>query len=290
MSFQILTDSSCNLTEDVIEQLGLHIVSLAYIMGDEEKFSYVKGQVFNHKEFYDALKAKISAKTSQVTPEQAREVARPVLEGGNDLLYVGFSSGLSGTYNAVCVALKELQEEFADRKILFVDTLAASAGQAHFVRQACKMRDEGKAIEEAHRWIEDNKMNMCHVFTVDDLWHLQRGGRISVGKAFVGSLLSVKPILIVNNEGKLVPVGRAKGRRKSLDTILEKMAENIDLALSDMVYILHSDAEADAEYMAGQIKERHEGLKPEIVYLEPVIGTHTGPGVAAFVFMGKTRE
>ena len=290
MNFEILTDSSCNLPEETIEQLGLHIVSLAYIMNDEEKFSYVKGQKFDHKGFYDALKNKIPAKTSQVTPEQAREVCRPILEAGKDLLYVGFSSGLSGTYNAVRLALEEFKEEFADRKIYYMDTLAASAGQAHLVYMACKMRDEGKSIEEAHAWLEDNKMKLHHFFTVDDLWHLQRGGRVSAGKALMGTMLSIKPILIVNNEGKLINVGKVKGRKKSLDHLLEKMEEKIDTEAFNKVYIIHSDALTDADYLSEQVKARYEGFETEIFYLEPVIGTHTGPGVCALVFMGKENR
>ena len=291
MNFEILTDSSCNLPESTIDQLGLHIVSLSYIMGDdEEKRSYVKGQTFDLKGFYDALKAKIPAKTSQVTPEQARDVCRPIFEAGKDLLYVGFSSGLSGTYQAVCLALEEFKEEFPDRKIYYTDTLAASAGQAHLVQEACKMRDDGKSIEEAHAWIEDNKMKLCHFFTVDDLWHLQRGGRLSASKALMGTMLSIKPVLIVNNEGKLVPVGKAKGRKKSLDYLLERMEEKIDTAAGNKVYIIHSDALGDAEYLSERVLEKHKGFEIEIVYLEPVIGTHTGPGVCALVFMGKERE
>ena len=287
MNFEILTDSSCNLPEETIEQLGLHIVSLAYTMNDEEKFSYVKGQKFDHKAFYDALKNKISAKTSQATPEQAREVCRPILEAGKDLLYVGFSSGLSGTYNAVRLALEEFKEEFTDRKIYFTDTLAASAGQMHLVLEACKMRDEGKSIEETHAWLEGNKMKLCHFFTVDDLWHLQRGGRVSTGKALMGTMLSIKPILIISSEGKLVPVGKAKGRKKSLDYLLERMEEKIDPVACNKVYIIHSDALTDAEYLSEQVKARHKGFETHIVYLEPVIGTHTGPGVCALVFMGR---
>ena len=290
MNFEILTDSSCNLPEETIDQLGLHIVSLSYVMEDVEKFSYVKGQKFDHKAFYDALKNKIMAKTSQVTPEQAREVCRPILEAGKDLLYVGFSSGLSGTYNAVRLALDEFKEEFADRKIYYADTLAASAGQMHLVLEACRMRDEGRTIEETHTWLEENKMKLCHFFTVDDLWHLQRGGRLSTGKALVGTLLSVKPILIINNEGKLVPVGKAKGRKKSLDHLLAKMEEKIDPTACNKVYIIHSDALNDAEYLSQQILSKHKGFETHYVYLEPVIGTHTGPGVCSLVFMGKERE
>jgi len=289
-AYEIVTDSSCNLTEETIDQLGLHILSLSYIVNDVEKFSYIKGQVFNHKEFYEQLRSKASAKTSQVTPEQAREVCTPLLKEGKDLLYIGFSSGLSGTFNAVRVALEELKEEFPDRKILFEDTLSASAGQAHLVYIACKMREEGKSIEETHAWIAENKLKICHFFTVDDLWHLQRGGRLSLGKAAIGTLLSVKPILIVNNEGRLVPIGKAKGRKKSLDHLLEKMAEKIDPVASNKVYIIHSVAESDAGYLEEQVKAKHKGLETEIFHLEPVIGTHTGPGICALIFTGKERE
>jgi len=290
MSFEILTDSSCNLTESTIEKLGIHVASLSYIVNDVEKFAYQKGQEFDAKGFYDALRNKATAKTSQVTPEQAREIVRPILEQGKDLLYVGFSSGLSGTYNAVRLALEELKEEFADRKILHVDTLSASGGQAHWVLEAHKQREEGKPIEEVCKFIEDNRLKLCHWFTVDDLWHLQRGGRLSAGKALIGTMLSVKPLLIVNNEGKLIPMGKAKGRKKSLDALLDKMEQNIEPTLSPNVHIIHSMAENDAQYLADQIAEKHKGLVTNIYALEPVIGTHTGPGVAALVFMGKERE
>jgi DegV family protein with EDD domain len=291
MNFEILTESSCNLPEETVEQLGLHIVSLSYTLGDDEpKLSYVKGQTFDLKGFYDALKAKIPAKTSQATPEQAREICRPILEAGKDLLYVGFSSGLSGTFNAIRLALEEFKEEFGDRKIYYMDTLAASAGQMHMVLEACKMRDEGKSIEETHAWLEENKMKLCHFFTVDDLWHLYRGGRVSRGKAAMGTLLNVKPILMISNEGKLVPIGKAKGRKKSLDALLEKMEEKIDITASNKVYIIHSDALADAEYLSEQVLSKYKGLETHYVYLEPVIGTHTGPGVCALIFMSTERE
>ncbi|MCL2396625.1 MAG: DegV family protein [Defluviitaleaceae bacterium] len=285
MSFKIVTDSSCNLKDEVIEQLGLEILTLFYIINGEEKKGYIKGQDFDYEGFYSQLQNKASAKTSQATPEQARELFKPIVEAGSDVLYIGFSSGLSGTFNAVRLALEELKEEYPDRKILYEDTLAASAGQAWLVLEACKMRDEGKSIEEVQNWIADSKMKLCHYFTVDDLWHLQRGGRLSAGKALMGSVLSVKPILIVNNEGKLVPIGKARGRKKSLDTLVEKMMENIDRAAASKVSIIHSVAYDDAEYLSQQVKERLDGFEVDIFHLEPVIGTHTGPGICALIFM-----
>ena len=290
MSFKIITDSSCNLSEEVIDQLGLEVITLSYIINDEEKKSYVKGQVFDHVEFYDKLKNKASARTSQVTPQQATEFFKPILEQGHDVLYIGFSSGLSGTYSAVCLALEGLKEEFPDRKILTEDTLAASAGMSLIVLKACELRDEGKTMEEIQKWIADTKLKVCHYFTVDDLWHLQRGGRLSKGKALVGTVLNVKPILSVNDEGKLIPIGKAKGRKKSLDHLVEKMEQNIDLAANSTVFIIHAVAEDDANYLAQQVKARYKDMATQFVPLEPVIGCHAGPGVCALIFIGSKRE
>lgn len=287
MSFKIITDSTCNFSEEAIEKLDLSVISLTYIINGKEFFGYEKGQKFNHKEYYELLKSKVSAKTGQATPQQARELVQPILEQGHDVLYVGFSSGLSGTYNAVCVALEELKQEFPDHKIFYTDTLGASAGMVLLLKQACKMRDEGKTVEETHKWLEDTRLKVSYFFTVDDLWHLQRGGRLSTAKAVMGSVLSIKPILIINNEGKLVPVGKAKGRKKSLDFLLDKMDENIDKPANSTVYIIHANVEEDAGYLAKQIKMRQKGMDVEIVHLEPVVGCHTGPGVAAVVFISK---
>jgi len=289
MSFKIITDSSCNLTEETIDELGLHILTLAYFVNDVEHLSYIPGQKFDFDAFYGKLKEKASVRTSQVTPPQAREAIQPLLEEGHDVLYVGFSSGLSGTFSAVALTLEELKDEFPDRKILYVDTLAASAGQGMLVLETARQRDAGKPVEEVHAWLEANKLNVCHYFTVDDLWHLHRGGRLSAGKALMGTMLSVKPILCVNEIGKLVPVGKAKGRKKSLDFIVDKMAEGIDTSLCDTVYAIYSSDVADAEYLTEQAKARVPGIKSGHVRLEPVIGCHGGPGICALIYMGKNR-
>jgi len=290
MSFKIVTDSSCNLPEETIDSLDLNILTLAYFINDVEHLSYVPGQKFDYDTFYNQLKEKAAARTSQVTPPQASSLIGPILADGHDVLYVGFSSSLSGTFNAVSLACEELKEEYPDRKIICVDTLAASAGQGLLVLEAAKQRDEGKPIEEVQAWLEDNKLKVCHYFAVDDLWHLQRGGRLSATKALVGALLSVKPILTVNAEGKLVPCGKAKGRKKSMDLVLDKMADGIDLSLCDTVYVVYSSDIADADYLSEQTKVRIPGIKTVNVRLEPVIGCHGGPGIFALIYMGSNRS
>jgi len=287
MSFKIITDSSCNLPEETIESLGLNILTLAYFLDDVEHLSYVPGQKFDYDEFYGKLKAKVPARTSQVTPPQARELIEPLVKEGNDVLYVGFSSGLSGTFSAVALTLEELKEEYPDRKILYVDTVAASAGQGMLVLETAKQRDEGKAIEEVHGWLESNKLNVCHYFTVDDLWHLHRGGRLSAGKALMGTMLSVKPILTVNEIGKLVPCGKAKGRKKSMDMLVDKAVEGADKTKT--IYVIYSFETSEAEYLAEQVKARIPGATTQAVRLEPVIGCHGGPGICAVIYFGSNR-
>ena len=288
--FEIVTDSSCNLTEDMIEKTGIHVLSLAYIVEGVEKFSYVRGQIFDYKAFYQQLKNKAKASTSQVTTAQAEELIRPLLEQGKNVLYIGFSSALSGTFSAVQVALNALREEFSNLKILEEDTLSASAGQALLVLGACKLRDEGASIEEAHKWVLEKKQKTNIYFTVDDLFHLQRGGRVSYGKAAIGSMLNVKPILVVNKEGKLVPEGKAKGRKKSLDYLIEKMAERYKPEEGADVYVIHGDSEEDAKYVKQQVEQRFKVNKVEFTFLEPVIGVHAGPGVIGLVFMGEEKS
>ena len=289
MSFKIITDSSCNLSEEVIDAKDLQVLSLAYFINDVEYQGYVPGRKFNYDTFYNQLKEKPSVRTSQVTPPQARELIEPIVAEGHDVLYVGFSSGLSGTFSAVLLTLEELKEEYPDRKIFACDTLAASSGQGMLVLEACKHRDEGKTIEEAHAWLEANKLKVCHKLTVDDLWHLHRGGRVSAAKAVMGTMLSIKPILRINEEGKLVPDGKAKGRKKSLDFLVEKMAEAVDTSASSTVYAVYSADISDAEYLSEQAKAAKPGINTEIMRLEPVIGCHGGPGICALIYVGDNR-
>ena len=289
-NFEIITDSACNLSEETIEKLGIHILTLSYIINDISKPGYEKGQKLDYKAFYDQLRNKVKASTSQVTSPMADDFVRPLLESGKDILYIGMSSGLSGTFEAVAVALKALQEEFPDRKILFEDTLSAGLGQGLLVELACKLRDEGKNIEEIHKWISDNKLKQNIWFTIEDLFHLQRGGRISTAKAFIGSALGVKPILIMDENGKLVNVDKARGRKKSLDYLVDKAVERVNKEFPVDIRLMHGNCVEDAQYVATQIQERIKDVNSvNIEFLEPVIAVHGGPGIVGLIFMGSTR-
>jgi len=286
---QIITDSCCNLSRETIDKLGLEILSLAYIVDGVEKLGYVKGEAFDYDAFYQVIKSKVPASTSQVTTNQAKEMCEPILQAGNDIVYIGFSSALSGTYNAVALALDELKGQYSDRQIFHIDSLAATVGQGILVIKACEMRDEGKNAAEIHAWVEANKQKIQHFFTVEDLFYLKRGGRLSAVKAIMGTALNIKPILTVSLGGKLIPIGKAKGRKKALETLAEKVVD-IDAIACNKIWVVHTDALEDANYTANILREKHKGLEVEVINLEPVVGTHTGPGVAAVIFVGTTER
>ena len=287
--FHIVTDSCANLSQDVIDKHGLHILSLSYLLDGKEIIDYVKGQKIDYSGFYGQLRNKIPASTSQATPAQAEEFLRPILQGGNDLIFIGLSSGLSGTFAAIELACSELRKEFPEQKILCVDSLCATIGYGALVLEAVRMREEDKSIEETYDWLDKKRHSVLHYFTIDDLFHLKRGGRLSAVKAIMGSALNVKPLLTVSKEGKLTPIGKAKGRVKALDGCVASV-EAIDPTISSTVYIVHGDALKDAEYCAAQIREKHKGLTPQIVELNPVIGIHSGPGTIAIIFFGNKER
>jgi DegV family protein with EDD domain len=215
---------------------------------------------------------------------------RPYLERGTDILYLGFSSGLSNTYNAGRIACEELSEEFPERKLYAVDTLCASLGQGLLVYHAAKMRFDGKSIEEVRDFAEGNKLRLCHWFTVDDLFFLKRGGRVSAATAVVGTMLGIKPIMHVDNEGKLVKVGTVRGRRASIDALCEKAkASAIDVKEKLVAFISHGDCEEDAKYLADKMK-KEVGFKEVLIgYVGSVIGSHSGPGTLALFYLGTER-
>ncbi|MCL2169317.1 MAG: DegV family protein [Defluviitaleaceae bacterium] len=288
--FQIVTDSCANLTDAVIEKYNLHILNLSYLLNGEEKVGYIKGQKIDHADFYNKLRDKNNkASTSQATPASTIDVARPILEAGEDVLFVVLSSGLSGTFDAVQQGAKTLLEEFPERKIICVDSLCATSGIGALVLEAARLRDEGKEIGEVAVVLDKIRHNVLHYFTIDDLFHLKRGGRLSAVKAIMGSALNVKPLLTVSKEGKLVPIGKARGRVKALDGLVDAVSA-IEPSVSSTVYIVHADVEKDAEYCAAQIREKHKGLTPEIVELNPVIGIHSGPGTVAIIFFGNKER
>jgi DegV family protein with EDD domain len=236
------------------------------------------------------LRAKKKATTSAVNVGDFKDVMRPYLEKGTDILYLGFSSGLSNTYNAGRIACEELAEEFPERKLYAVDTLCASLGQGLLVYHAAKMRFDGKSIEEVRDFAEGNKLRLCHWFTVDDLFFLKRGGRVSAATAVVGTMLGIKPIMHVDNAGKLVKVGTVRGRRASIDALCEKAkASAIDVKEKLVAFISHGDCEEDAKYLADKMK-KEVGFKEVLIgYVGSVIGSHSGPGTLALFYLGTER-
>jgi len=287
--FQIVTDSCSNIPQEVIDKYGVHILPLSYLLDGVEKIGYVKGEKVDYADFYGQLRKKIPASTSQATPNQAEEFFRPILEAGNDLIYIGLSGGLSGTFTAVSQAATGLKEELPDRTILCVDSLCATIGYGMLVLEAIRMREDGKSVQEVYDWCEKNKHNVLHYFTIDDLFHLKRGGRLSAVKAIMGSALNVKPLLTVSKEGKLVPIGKARGRTKALDGLVESV-QHINPTINNTVNIVHADVPSDAEYCANQLREKHKGLNVEIIELDPVIGIHSGPGTVAIIFFGNKER
>ena len=284
MSFKIITDSCCDLAE-LAAGLDLTVVPLSVEMDGNV---YTEGDM-TPKELYDHLRAGKMPKTSAVNPDGWARYIRPVLEGGEDALVITFSSGLSATYQSAVIAAEELHDEFPDRKIIVIDSLCAAAGQGLLVYSAAQRRAEGKSIEETAAWVEAHKRSLCHWVTVEDLMHLKRGGRVSAATAVVGTMLSIKPIIRVDMGGKLESVGKARGRKASLNHILDRMAETFVPEMNDTVFIGHGDCPADAEYLARQVRDRFGVQNVIIRYVGAVIGSHTGPGVAVVFYYGKNR-
>lgn len=287
MAYQIITDSSCDLTDEEIALLQVKIVPLTL---------HFRGQLIHNPsekeilDFYAALRTGEPATTSAANPEDWAEVIEPVLAAGEDGLVMAFSSGLSTTYQSAVIAAEMLMEKYPERKVLVTDTLCASRGQGLLVWLAAQKRQEGLTLEELFAWAEDARFHLCHWFTVDDLMFLKRGGRISAATAVVGSMLSIKPVLHVDDEGKLINVGKTRGRKASLDALVKKVAELGDPeAAKDTMFICHGDCLADAEYVAEQVKARYGTKQVRIGYTGAVIGAHSGPGTMALFFLGKNR-
>ena len=286
-NYIIVTDSGTDFTEKLKKELDVVQLELTIIVeGEEPK----PNNEVDNKELYEMLRAKKKATTSAINVESFENAMRPYLEEGKDILYLGFSSGLSSTYNAGRLACEELAEAFPQRKLYAVDTLCASLGQGLLVYYAAKMRLEGKSIEEVRDFAENNKLRLCHWFTVDDLFFLKRGGRVSAATAVLGTVLGIKPIMHVDNEGKLVKVGTVRGRRASIDELCNKAKASIIDAKEKLVaFISHGDCEEDAKYLADKIK-KEVGFKDVIIgYVGSVIGSHSGPGTLALFYLGAER-
>jgi len=286
MSYQIITDTCCDFPNHMYKDLDLRVVPLSVLYKGVNYNKYSEAWL---KEMFAGLRAGETASTSAVNPDGWATVIEPVLANGQDALVLAFSSGLSTTYQSAVIAADELREKYPERKIFVVDTLCASLGQGLLVWYACKKRDEGLSLEELAAWCEENRGHLCHWFTVDDLMYLKRGGRVSAATALVGTMLKIKPVLHVDDEGHLINVSKTRGRKASIDALAAKMGETMLPGQNDTVFICHGDCQEDAEYLAAQIKEKY-GVKDVLIYyVGAVIGSHSGPGTLALFYLGEHR-
>ena len=287
--FVILTDSSADLGADMAAQMDIQVLPLSFTVQGVTYHNYPDNHEMDPAVFYSMLRKGELATTAAVNVAQYTEALEPLLQAGKDVLVLAFSSGLSATYNSSRIAVEELQEKYPDRKLYTVDTLCASLGQGLLVYLAAKEREQGKSIEEVRDWVEAHKLNLCHQFTVDDLHFLKRGGRISATTAVLGSMLQIKPVLHVDDEGHLINIAKARGRAASLKALVDKMEITAIDPKDQIVFISHGDCLADAEMVAQMVKDRMGVQQVYINYVGPVIGAHSGPGTLALFYVGTER-
>jgi len=286
-NFKIITDSCCDLTPTLVEELDLDVVELSVLINDIVYVNYLDEREISFKDYYELLRNGSLGKTSAPNVFDFTNAMEPYLKEGRDVLYLGFSSGLSATYNSSVIAVEELQEKYPERKIITIDTLCASMGQGLIVYLAAKKKAEGASIEEVAEYVENIKLNIAHWFTVDDLNHLKRGGRVSAVAATFGTILNIKPVLHVDNEGRLVPVEKVRGRKASINGLLKVIKETI--TDKSVAFISHGDCYDEAKYLADKIAEEVGVEDIKINFIGPVIGTHSGPGTIALFFVGTER-
>lgn len=287
--FTISTEVTADLPQGYLDRHDILSVALTYSL-DGVDYDGTFENSLPPKEFYDKLRQNCMAKTGAVSPEKMKEVFEQEMKLGHDVLHIAFSSGLSSTYQACVIARDEVLEKYPDRKIIVVDTLAASLGQGLLVDYAVREREAGKSIEEVAKAVEDIKQNICHLFTVTDLHFLHRGGRVSKTVAVVGTVLGIKPVMYVDNEGHLLAYGKVRGRKQSLDELVNHMGEKMGDCKNPYVFVSHGDCYDDAKYVADQVRAKY-GIPTEIInFIGPVIGSHSGPGTVALFFIGKDRS
>ena len=285
--YVIVTDSSADLADGMVKELGVEVLPLSFTVQGKTYHNYPDDREMDPKVFYKMLRDGEMATTSAVNVAEYTATLEPLLQAGKDVLVLAFSSGLSTTYQSSVIAVNELSEQYPDRKIYTVDTLCASLGQGLLVWHAVREQRRGQSIEAVRDWVEENKLRLCHWFTVDDLHFLKRGGRISAATAVVGTMLSIKPVLHVDDEGHLISMGKARGRGASLTALVDHMEQTATDV--DTVFISHGDCLADAEKVAADVRNRFGTKDVVINNVGPVIGAHSGPGTLALFFLGTKR-
>lgn len=285
--FVITCNSTADLPQEYIERNALPVSYLGYSISNRH-FDGIN-TVMPPEEFYKLMREGNMTQTVQVNPDQALAMFEPLLQQGYDILHIAFSSGLSGTYNSMKIAAEELKEKYPDRKIIVIDGLSASLGEGLLVYKAVELRAQGRSMDEVAQWVEDNKLHICHYFTVDDLNFLYRGGRVSKTAAVMGTMLGIKPVLHVDNAGKLIPLTKVRGRKQSLIKLVDYMQQTVGNYKNDIVFISHGDCLEDAQFVADLVTKRM-GIKNFLInYVGPTIGAHSGPGTIALFFMGTQR-
>lgn len=287
-NYVITTDNNSDLPEEYYKEHGIGCTYLSYSM---DGVNYTHDNFLPVHEFYEGMRNGSLPTTAQVNPDAARALLEPYLKEGKDILHIAFSSGLSGTYNSTKIAADELAEEYPQRTIVVIDSLGASLGQGLLVHYAQQMKEAGEDLKTVAEWVESHKRNIAHAFTVDDLNHLYRGGRVSKTTAFVGSMLNIKPVMHVDNEGKLVAVGKIRGRKKSILELVKMMDEKIGSYKEscDTIFISHGDCEEEAHFLEEKVKEKYNVKTVVINHVGATIGAHSGPGTLALFFMADER-
>ena len=287
--YVIMTDSCCDLTDQMARELELEVLPLTMHMDGQDYPNDLAGTAISNQEFYKRIRAGKLATTSAVNVGQFQDAMRRVLESGRDIVCVCFSSALSTTYQSAVIAAEDLRAEFPEAEIHVVDSLSASLGQGLLLYLAVEQKRKGLTAAELAKWVEDNRLTVCHWFTVDDLNFLKRGGRVSATTALLGTMLSIKPIMHTSDEGKLVPVSKARGRKAAIAALLDKIEDLSIHPEKQTMFICHADCEEDAKAVAKTIQDRFGTPTVHINYIGPVIGSHTGPNTIGIFFVGTQR-
>ena len=288
--YVLMTDSCCDLPDQMAKDLQLEVLPLTMHMDGQDYPNTLDGAAISNEEFYRRIRAGKMATTSAVNVGQFEDAMSAILEQGKDILCISFSSALSTTYQSACIAAESVQAKYPEGRIRVIDSLSASLGQGLLMYlTAHKKLEENLTLDQLGDWVEENKLHVCHWFTVDDLNYLKKGGRVSAATALVGTMLSIKPVMHVDNEGRLIPVSKARGRKASLTALVDKMAETAIDPEHQTVFISHGDCLEDARFVADEVRRRLGVKTIHINYVGPVIGNHSGPGTMALFFLGKER-
>ena len=288
-SYQIFTDATADLTEELLRGLPHVEIIPMQVQVAEQEFTYGPGGSITPDEFYAFQKNGHFATTSQINPDTYRKHFEPYLQQGKDILYICFTSGLSGTIQSAQMAMEELKEAYPQRQLICFDSLAAACGEGMFVLEASRRQKAGMELNDLHDWLLENRQKMCHWVVVDTFDHLKHGGRVSATTAAVGTLLNIKPLIHVDENGKLVAVGKPRGRKKALEALLAAMEQGWQPEISNRVIIAHGDYTDAAEELKGMVSAKFPTADIQVARVGPVIGAHTGPGLVVIFFWGNNR-